>query len=121
VQDSASDFTFPEPRKRGRVRLRAFLQGSKHDLRSGRLREAGQFVERAFGVEPPGAPGHEAHQGGALVSFYCAVVAARTAWPCDCSFADEPQFISGDIHDGRRRPSRGDSGVDQQINPGAEF
>ena len=56
--------------KRRRIRLRPFLEHAQHDLGAGGLRQAGELVERALGVEPAGASGDQADERGALRSPY---------------------------------------------------
>ena len=52
------------------IRLRPLLQDAEDDLGACRLREAGEFLERAFGIEAPLRPGHKAHQRRALTRGY---------------------------------------------------
>ena len=52
---AASDLDLAAAEERRRIGPRALLQHAQHDLRAGGRGEAGELVERVFGVEVTGA------------------------------------------------------------------
>jgi len=61
---------FARAEERGRIRFGPFLQHAQHDVGARRLREAGQFVERPLGLEPPRPAGNESDERRAFLTRY---------------------------------------------------
>ena len=106
-----------------RIGLRALLQHAQHDLRAGRLREAGQFVERSLRFEPPRPAGDQADERRALAialsrGSEClrAVQPCLNLVPCNRSGAHEPRLGGRHVHDCRRRASGRRPGIEQELD-----
>ncbi len=88
AHDSASGFIFPDPRKVAESGFGRSCSTRSTTLRAGGIGEAGQFIERALGVEPASAPGDEPDQRRSLRPCYSACRCRQNGVPCNCSCAD---------------------------------